>query len=79
MLGPTYAVGLQRGMNTGSQIDLNPRVACLDAVRSAVVEGDPVGKDVAGIQSLDQEQSLLNRRKPLRPLYFTDFGFQPRP
>ena len=67
VLGAAHLVGGEACGSRG-QLHLYARVARLDAVGGAVVEGDPVGEDLVGVQALDQESSLGNGREPSLPL-----------
>ena len=68
MLRAGYPVGFEGLVDLGGQFDLNPLTARLKAMGGAVVQGDPVGKDAVGIESLDQKRGILDRRQTLSPL-----------
>ena len=46
-------------MDFRSQLDLDSLAGGLDAMGGAVVQRDPVRKNIMGIESLDQEQGLV--------------------
>ena len=79
VLGAANVVRSERAMDVGGQPHLNTGVACLDAVGGAVIESDPIGEDVAGVEPLDQEQRLRHGGKPLFPLDFPYLGFKSGP
>ncbi len=79
MLGPRYPVGGQCPVYLGGEFDLDPGLAGLDAVGGAVVEGDPVGEDVVGVEALDEEKGLWHRGKSFLSLDLPHLRLQSRP
>ncbi len=62
VLGAGDSVFFQGLVNIRGQLDLDSRVLLFNAMGRSVVQGNPVGKDIVGIEPLDEKEGFFHGR-----------------